>query len=346
MRRLSDSNARLSCYFFSLFFFRPAKGCYSSLHYLHIILCHFFDQKVFMNIASSSDFFFFRYQKMFLASLIKYFLLPLCFLLLVLLLSFSKNKSDSFKLFTQNCVDNQSCALSLSESNDFICEPDVIWKERKIVYQHQDKENMVKRQSSIFFLSNWEPNFHCSHSRRVGSMGDGGKWICDVFRLNNRANCLVYSFGSSGEFSFEASMKTILPHCEIHTFDSATYHCPSGQCIFHQAKLGSGLPSSGTKDWSMIIDELQHRNRTIDIMKIDIEGGEYDFFPTIFKTSESLHPQQILVELHPKDPKDIHAFFELLRNNHYTIFNKEPNLIAGREFFEYAFLKLNKKFFE
>ncbi|CAF5190450.1 unnamed protein product, partial [Rotaria magnacalcarata] len=68
---------------------------------------------------------------------------------------------------------NNDCRLSLIESDNFICESDAVWNERKTVYQTQDKENMKKRNSNIFFLSNWEPNFHCSHARRIGQMGDG-----------------------------------------------------------------------------------------------------------------------------------------------------------------------------
>ncbi|CAF5157758.1 unnamed protein product, partial [Rotaria sp. Silwood1] len=62
---------------------------------------------------------------------------------------------------------------------------------------------MVKRTHHIFFLSNWEPNFHCSHASRIGNMGDGGKWVCDLYRLKSRRDCLIYSAGSHGTFSFE-----------------------------------------------------------------------------------------------------------------------------------------------
>jgi len=204
----------------------------------------------------------------------------------------------------------------------------------------------MKRKNPIFFLSNWEPNFHCSHSRRIGKMGDGGKWVCDLFRLKTRSDCLIYSAGSSGDFSFEIYMKQFMSHCEIHTFDKNLYQCPNNTCIFHQTTFGNGVSPEGSKSWEMIIKELKHTNRLIDVFKIDIEGGEYDFFSSLFKSAKTSFPRQILVELHPKDAKDIHIFFELLRANNYVIFNKEPNLIAGPKFFEYTFLKLNSRFFQ
>jgi len=231
------------------------------------------------------------------------------------------------------------------ESDNFICESDDLWNERKILYQIQDKLNMQKLPYAQFFLTNWEPNFHCSHARRIGKMGDGGKWICDLFRLKTRADCLIYSAGSKGDFSFEIEMKQYLPNCEMHTFDMDLYKCPNDTCVFHQITLGDGT-SQGSKSWQMIIEALGHKNRLIDVFKIDIEGGEYGFFPWIFKTPKNSFPRQILAEIHLRHTQEMHAFFELLRTNNYVIFNKEPNLIAGPAYFEYSFLKLNSQFFQ
>ncbi len=237
------------------------------------------------------------------------------------------------------------CHRSFIESDSFICEPDFVWNERKILYHIQDQLNMIERPNERFFQSNWEPNFNCSYARRIGSMGDGGKWVCDPFRLKDRYDCLIYSAGSNGDFSFEIDLKKVLPHCEIHTFDQDVYVCPNNVCIFHQIVFGNGIQPNGSKTWKMIIEQLNHTNKTIDVFKIDIEGGEYAFFPSIFSSTALPHPRQILVELHPRNHTDIHSFFRLLRHKDYVIFNKEPNLGAGYKYFEYAFLKLNSRFF-
>jgi hypothetical protein len=238
------------------------------------------------------------------------------------------------------------CSKSLIESDNFICESDDLWNERKILYQIQDKLNMQKLSSSKFFLTNWEPNFHCSHARRIGKMGDGGKWVCDLFRLKTRSNCLIYSAGSKGDFSFEKHLKNYLPNCEIHTFDMKLYKCPNNVCVFHQIILGNGTFPQGSKTWEMIIENLGHENRLIDIFKIDIEGGEYTVFPSIFQSSKNSFPRQILAEVHPRHTQTMHALFELLRTNNYVIFNREPNLLAGLRYFEYTFLKLHSRFFQ
>ena len=238
------------------------------------------------------------------------------------------------------------CSTSLQESDHFICESDQLWNQRKSLYQHQDRENMVKREHKILFVNNWEPNFHCSHAVRIGHMGDGGKWLCDLFRLSSRPDCLVYSAGSNGDFSFEAAMKKAMPHCEIHTFDSNLFKCPVDVCTFHQMRLGNGQSPNGSKSWSMIIDELGHGDRTVDVFKIDIEGGEYDFFASFFTAKVRSFPRQVLVEVHHFVATQTHEFFESFRTNHYVIFSKEPNQLAPPNLFEYAFLRLNSKFFQ
>ncbi|CAF2922543.1 unnamed protein product [Rotaria sp. Silwood2] len=204
---------------------------------------------------------------------------------------------------------------------------------------------MITRPDTFYFLTNWEPNFHCSHARRVGARGDGGKWVCDPYRLKSRHDCLIYSIGSSGDFSFEIEMKKIIPHCEIHAFDQNSYVCPMNTCKFHQVTFGDGIQPNGSKNWPTVVGALNHTNRLIDILKIDIEGGEYSFFPLLLNSSRSSLPRQILIEIHPISVSIIHDFFNRMRNNNYVIFSKENNLLGGPYFFEYAFLKLNSRFF-
>ena len=267
--------------------------------------------------------------------------------------------------FSNKQVPNDFCVLSLMESDGWICESNDDWNLRKQLHRVQDRRNRKTNTVSAFFEKNWEPTIHCSFDQRIGNIGDGGKWVCDIHKLKiNNTKPLIYSFGSKGDFSFEKAAKEVLPNAEIHTFDSRVYTCPPGVCTFHQATIGDGKKAE-TKSLTMIIDELGHQQRTIDIFKVDIEGSEYAMFTEFFKhplnTNSDNDAQennrklpyirQIQMEIHlSKNNGDqsslaAHELFELFRFNNYAIFHKEANLYCPRSCFEYAFLRLNRKFF-
>ena len=40
------------------------------------------------------------------------------------------------------------------------------------------------------------PAFQCPHRvERVGTLGDGGKWVCGLDRVAKQDKCVIYSFG-------------------------------------------------------------------------------------------------------------------------------------------------------
>ena len=107
---------------------------------------------------------------------------------------------------------------------------------RKHPSELRDKEILAKD----FFQGYFEPDFSCRHERRIGRNGDGGKWLCDPHRLQNKS-CLVYSVGSNGDVSFEqAVFDEIGPHCEIHTFDPGRFGATVMKtgAIYHEWGLG------------------------------------------------------------------------------------------------------------
>ena len=240
---------------------------------------------------------------------------------------------------------SSDCKQSLIESDGFFCEPTIFWNERKRLFHLQDKLNVILRPGDYFFARNWQPNFYCSYPQRIGAEVDGGKWVCDPYRLKLQHDCLIYSVGSNGDFSFETELKNFMSHCEIHTFDKNLFQCPTNTCTFHQTTFGDGIKPDNSKNWKTILRELNHTNRFIDILKIDIEGGEYTFFPQLLNSMTNALPRQILVEIHPANITTIHEFFNQMRQHHYVNFMKENNLIAGPFYFEYSFLKLNSRFF-
>jgi hypothetical protein len=268
--------------------------------------------------------------------------------------------TSSIKFSTQD-----ACLLSLNQSDGWFCENDYDWKHRKRIHQLQDKRNRNIEKRSEFFIKNWEPTLHCAFAQRIGNVGDGGKWVCDVYKLEAISYVpLIYSLGSNGDFSFEQSLKEVLPLSEIHTFDNKNYTCPSDVCTFHLASLDDGK-IDGTKSLKTVIEELGHTQRQIEILKIDIEGSEYLMLEEFFRDSQNTNSdtgneqkgtqipyiRQILIEIHLAaelgDEIAIRAneLFELLRSNNYAIFHKEPNLYFPDFATEYAFIRLNRAFF-
>jgi hypothetical protein len=277
-----------------------------------------------------------------------------CFILLLF--------SIFFLLFLSNNIHrtyieyNSECYLSLLESDNFFCETNEDWQRRKELFQLQHNRNQFRDSPNLFFQDNYEPTFSCRFEQRLGVNGDGGKWICDVYRLKQSKSCLIYSLGSNGEFSFENETKRYLPNCEIHTFDMREFNC-TDICTFHKVRIGNG--NDNTKTLRMLMSDLNHQGRYLDILKIDVEGSEYAFFDDLFKTTDYLSEniRQILIEIHLApivrtvdnvrvyDYKKIHRLFELFHQKNFVIFHKEVNLYDPQNAFEFSLIRLNNKFF-
>lgn len=168
--------------------------------------------------------------------------------------------------------------------------------------------------------TNWEPAFTCQHERCVSRWGDGGKWVCDPYRITkNKPSCLVYSVGSENDFSFEEGVwLDVSPECEIHTFDPTIgeepSNLPAGNIQFHPWGL-AGQDNGTSKTLPTIINELGHTGREIDIFKIDCEGCEWDTYKGWFDGATTI--RQIQIELHggteeepPISAQSFHGVFE------------------------------------
>ena len=130
----------------------------------------------------------------------------------------------------------------------------------------------------------------CGDLTRVGSPSDGGKMLCDVGRLSARgAACTVVSVGSNGESSFERAVHALAPACALHTLD--------GTLTGSRAALASALPpyvrfeavNFGPTTWRAFA------GRTVDVLKLDCEGCEYDSLPPWVSR---VCTDQIVLELH------------------------------------------------
>jgi hypothetical protein len=269
-------------------------------------------------------------------------------------------------------------SISMTESEGFFDEPDDTWARRKQVHMRQmslQAELMGKCNRLIrfrecicgitamnrctghrFWQGHYEPSFSCNFRERIGMPGDGGKWVCDPYKIESQKACLVYSIGSNGQYDFEESVhQRISSKCEIHTVDMKPWRAytktpPPEYVSYHVRKIGLA-PDTNV---STLVQELGHTNRAIDIFKIDCERCEWATFKSWF--GEGVYIRQVLVELHgtggwqetgglPAKTIGAHNFFNYLFDLGYVVFNKEPNTLGcGGNCIEYSFVKLSPLF--
>jgi hypothetical protein len=200
-----------------------------------------------------------------------------------------------------------------------------------------------KRAYDIF-----EPEWNCEDEIRLGTdvvnIGDGPKFVCGSSVLASTAECIVYSIGSNYDFSFENAVHTLAPHCEIHTFDgtlpleerSLPEKLEDRNIHFHNwniiAKCGVAQQRYfRDQSWfdipvlcvSETLQKLGHGLKTVNWLKVDCEGCEFDVVPKFLESSIEIH--QILMEVHGVNATKIAGLFQSLHAADMMIFHKERN---------------------
>ena len=188
---------------------------------------------------------------------------------------------------------------------------------------------------------------------RIGGDGDGGKFVCVDATLRATTpprELIVYSLGSNNQFRFEREIVLICPRCHVHMFDCfATGYQPAGKqklatdkfsrafgdltpaqrarVHFHTLCIGPTPRKADPALWrsySGIMSELKHTS--VDMLKIDIEGGEFAVFKDLGLASprdakialaKGVLPRQILLEAHlwsRRDEKRDHKWYDFVRS--------------------------------
>lgn len=224
----------------------------------------------------------------------------------------------------------------LRESLGFLRGDENSWKQRRNTHYWQlsRQSHSYDVRGRAYFQRNWEPSISCEQEARIGIMGDGGKWVCNPANIP-KGNCILYSFGSNLEFSFEVGIHEQLG-CEIHTFDPTVAKekvdaVKPEYVNYHYYGLGrdsSNVPQVGqVHNITTVLQMLGHTDRVIDILKIDIEGGEWtSMTPALFECAWPRNIRQILLEMHFRNPRTAESLYMGLQHAGYTQFHKEPNI--------------------
>eukprot|EP01135_Chromosphaera_perkinsii_P006148 Nk52_evm14s418 gene=Nk52_evmTU14s418 len=276
------------------------------------------------------------------------------------------------------------CPTSLADSNGLFCTPEKQWARIKRIARRQRLINTfvstVRRNdfnyanAFDFYQTAWEPEFSCPEEMRVGKEGDGGKWLCDPERLleDSQKKCIIYSFGSENEYSFESSIHHLYPHCIIHTFDHTVLNpTPPNYITFHKWGVSDKDQEASSNDGQLkdgklyriptILKALSHVDETINVLKIDVEWSEYSAFTDFFagvsadgSPSPKMPFQQILIELHTGKASGaaVHSDYlkthkllmDFARYGNYVVTHKEPNIANPACCTEFVLFKMSPSF--
>ncbi|KAI0640851.1 methyltransferase domain-containing protein [Trametes meyenii] len=132
------------------------------------------------------------------------------------------------------------------------------------------------------------PIFNCPHELdRLGSLGDGGKWICGASRIEDKPSCVIYSFGVDSTYSFEATLLQSTRFCELWIYDSTKGEDAASQMPrsvrhrVHFGKLALGAhdrhnEGDDPKTWTLKSLLAENGHSHVDFLRIDIEGWEWE----------------------------------------------------------------------
>lgn len=270
-------------------------------------------------------------------------------------LSSSAPSSSSALAVATDATSEANCMLSLRESLGYFCEPDNQWEARKALVRRQyarqkQYDHIISASHKSYWFVFWRPVVHCQFAERLGDQLDGGRWVCDPLRwrhittrgyaLHRRGErdsadagrpprCLVYSFGSRLEFSFEHAVLAMQPECEVHTFDHTVKRTPQVASVeLHLWGLGQGNGSHPPLySLTDIMSKLGHAGRELDMLKLDVEGWEIKALEPLLDAGTMPKVRVLFIEMHYKPLRtvDAHRFFKKLHKAGYHVVSKEPN---------------------
>ena len=195
------------------------------------------------------------------------------------------------------------------------------------------------------------PMFNCPLRERFGKFSEGGKVLCNFAAVATDKNCVVFSFGVRDDISFEVDLMK-RSHCKIFAFDPSVQSLPdgsqsmkscNGQSAIHFNSVGIGAVSTTSIDektqfkLSNLADLMSQVNvEKIDLLKMDIEGGEWEVFRQLSSSGILRNVDQLSIELHFKQSKtnnagknsgihEVFDFFAAVEKSGLLAFSSEVN---------------------
>lgn len=169
------------------------------------------------------------------------------------------------------------------------------------------QESFSRMSQGKYAFLGLEPTVTCPRQKRLGKLGDGGKWVCftDSFTINATS----LSFGSRAELSFESELVRV-SNWTVALFDPTPglkVSVPNSRIKFDSIGLSEGpLTINGEPVKSHTLGEFidtYSPHRPPPLLKVDVEGSEWDVLLSATRGCSAdyfAHPftEQLLVELH------------------------------------------------
>lgn len=157
----------------------------------------------------------------------------------------------------------------------------------------------------------------------------------DKHKANDKDDCHIFSIGSNDQWGFEEELLQKLPDCHVHTFDctlkdNTPRRKPNDPKVhFYPHCVSSKDATTGGKYYKTYIGlveatGIQHPPK---VLKMDIEGFEFDVLSSMLKSPSTLWPEQIMMEVHfasrmidlswllrTRQTAEMTMFFDLLYN--------------------------------
>lgn len=159
----------------------------------------------------------------------------------------------------------------------------------------------------------------CANKERIGDVDDGGKYVCNP-RMVRKENCTLISLGLHDQIVYDQHITNVTGgRCKILGADKDPQQ-PQTQKSYEKLNgdLFVGMIPNELTISSMM--EKSQRN-DVDILKIDIEGGEFGGLEPFIKDYEVC---QILIEVHGTPAKHL-EMLQVMAKYNFRIFNVDPN---------------------
>ena len=174
----------------------------------------------------------------------------------------------------------------------------------------------------------------CQQNLRLGKIKDGGWNVCHDRKYRPEVPCIVYSFGINNDWSFDESMSTVYG-CNVFSFDPSMgigTHKHSEKVWFYNVGI-SKTDYINSRNWdlrtlSSIVEMLNHTGKKIDILKMDVEGSEWQSLSNMLDSGILNKVGQLYLEFHSGMSVDRLMVLKRLFDNNFRIFWTHRNPIS------------------